>query len=211
MIMNVRFGLSSALVSSAALLFTLASTNAHAASATVALDGASYLSATNGSGTIGAGDSTQSMWTTGDYVSKAFTTSGLSSVTALNASIDIYSTLGSYNGGAGTDLQVNVLLNGNLIGSVNALSCGHYCQENQTLHFSANAFAPVVGNDAYTVTFALGNTIPSGEGSIRFFGSSSVTISSAVPEPTTYGLILAGVLGLSLSSRKFRQGLASKN
>ncbi|MBI5925774.1 MAG: PEP-CTERM sorting domain-containing protein [Aquabacterium sp.] len=208
--MNVRFSLSSALASGVAILSTLASTAACAASATVSLDGASYLSATNGSGTISAAGSSQSMWTTGDYVTKAFTTSGLSSVTSLEASINIHNMLGTYNGTTGTDLQINVLLNGSLLGSLNALACGYYCNENQTLHFSSSAFAPIVGNDAYTVTFALGNTIPQGEGSIRFFGDSSITVAGAVPEPGTYGLLFAGVLGLGLSSRKFRQGLAGK-
>lgn len=146
-----------------------------------------YSSATNGTGTIPSGGQSGFMWTSGDFIEQTFTGTGLTSVTSFSDDFVIQNVLGGFNE------TVNVLINGNLVGSFTALDCG-FCSSNQPISFSAGPFAPIVGSGSYTIDFVLQDTIPGGGGSIAFLDGGEATLSgaAAVPGP----VVGAGFPGL---------------
>ncbi|MGH7023249.1 MAG: PEPxxWA-CTERM sorting domain-containing protein [Caulobacteraceae bacterium] len=164
--------------------------------------GDAYFSATNGgAGTIPSGGQTAYMWTAGDYVTQTDNL-GVSSITGFTDTFSIENDL------SGDNETVEASINGINIGSFTALDCGA-CDSDQSVTID-ETFAPIAGiGGSYTFTFTLEDTLPDGGGSIAFFGDGAGSVTTGVPEPAIWALMLAGFAGLGVALRRRRRLLAT--
>ena len=158
----------------------------------------SYDSATNGSGIIPAGGESAFMWTSGDNIRQTFTGTGLASVQRFSDSFEIQNFTNTVNE------TVDVAINGSTVGSFTVNDCGA-CGTDQTINFSST-FAPLTGSGTYTITMTLQDSLGLGSGSIAFLDGGRGFLSSGVPEPTAWALMLLGVGGLGGVLRRRRVG-----
>jgi hypothetical protein len=157
--------------------------------------GNSYCSATDGCGTIPAGGQTQPQWTTGDYVMSSVFNLPTTSVTDLTANWSFVNSLG----GGGNDETWYVYLNGVAVAQTTLPDCG-YCGDTQTVTGTVNFadIAPIGGG--YQLELVLQNTIPFGGGSVTWLDGGTTGLSySAVPEPSTWAMMLLGFAGLGFA------------
>jgi hypothetical protein len=191
------------LAAASVALAALAAQSAHAVTVAFPAAGASWFSATDGSGTIPAGGQTGFMWTTGDYVVQTFAGTGLTSVDSISADW-VYEDL---LGGGGNDETVYVLVNSIAVAQFTALDC-NYCGSYLTVGGTVN-FAPIAGAGTYTIELQLQNTIPGGGGSIAFADGGLTTLTgSSAPEPAAWAMMLAGfgLAGVALRRRRLIAG-----
>lgn len=151
-----------------------------------------WSSATNGTGTIPMGGRSGFMWTKGDYValqaSAKTPTGGVA--TSGTDTFNILNVLGQ-------DLTVDLLVDGHDVGSFTIPQCGE-CFASQTYTANFN-FAPlVIPAGPLSVSWVLQNTIGGGGGSIAWEdgGQGALFGTVGVPEPSSWSIALAGLLGL---------------
>ena len=175
---------------------------AAAAQAQVSVDvpgvGATWSSATTGSGTLSAGGQTGFMWTTGDFVSQTVTGTGLDFATEFADTFSIQNILGE-------DMTIGASLNGTSIGQFTIANCD-FCEQVQqvSVDFTFAKIASDPGN--FNVIFTLENTMPPGEGSLTFLEGGRGTLSGTggVPEPASWALMIMGFGGLGAAMRRRR-------
>ena len=163
--------------------------------------GDAYVSATDGSGTIPAGGQTAFQWTTGDSVLSSIFTLPTTSVTDLTANWSFVDNLG----GGGNDESWIVYVNGVAVASAILVDC-NYCGSTQTVTGTVNFadIAPIGGG--YQVELVLQNTIPSGGGAVAWLDGGTTGLSySALPEPSTWAMMLLGVAGLGFAGFRARR------
>lgn len=148
--------------------------------------GADWISQGNAdSGTLTGGDATNYMWVTDDYVRQTFTDTGLASATSADGRVTIENVLGA------TDLLVDFLVNGITVGQFTIAAC-NFCFEIQEISYSFD-FSAIAGDD-YDIEFRLANTIPDGDGSVRWFEGGLLILEgeAVIPEPASWALMIAG-------------------
>jgi len=157
--------------------------------------GDSYLSQTNGSGTIPSGGETDYMWTAGDWVASSVFVLPTSSVTGLSANWNFEDFLG----GGNTETWY-VLVNGIAVAQA-ILPDDSYNGDilNVSGSVSFAGIAPASGG--YQVTLVLQNSVPFGGGSVAWLdgGVTGLTYEAnhVVPEPGSLVLLGSGVVGLA--------------
>ena len=132
------------------------------------------------------------IWTTGDHWTQNFSATGVAQ--ANHADLHLFINDNVLVGG--NQLNLNLLLNGNLAGSF-SIPAG----TTGALDVGFN-FASVAGPD-YLVRIQATNTIPDGAGSVSIApdGRSTITL---VPEPATLGLLAAMLLAASMRRGRAR-------
>lgn len=119
----------------------------------------------------------------GDKVAEIFTASGVFGATTLNLELDV-----TYNSlVAGSSVDWDVLVNGVDVGDWTWSSA-----DGIGLTHLSYTFAPIQG-EFTSLALVVKNEVISGAGSIALGYDTLGTITSAVPEPSTYLLLLAGL------------------
>ncbi len=131
----------------------------------------------------------------GDSITQTYTGTGLASISGLDLAFSV--PLNFLNSGAAVDW--NVLVNGITVGSWMWTVADGTGPVNLAYNFSS-----IAGAGTYTIEMAVTNIVPPGEGSIAISNTGLATLVSGTPEPTTLGLIGAGLLGLGALARRKR-------
>lgn len=131
------------------------------------------------------------LWNQGDYVGQDVTGSGLGSISQLSIDLQYQNVLD-----VGFTETYGVTVNGTNVGSFSIAGIG---DDNYYFQSDVFSFSPISGpyDILFTITSA---TIPLGDGSIGWVDdgvTSTITLSSATPEPGTMALFAIG-LGLPL-------------
>ena len=148
-----------------------------------------------GAGTIPSGGQTGFQWAAGDYVLSSILTVPTTSVTDLTANWSFVNELG----GGGNNETWYVYLNGVAVAQTTLPDCD-YCGTTQTVTGTVNfaGIAPIGGG--YQLELVLQNTIPFGGGSVAWLDGGTTGLSySAVPEPSTWAMMLLGFAGLGFA------------
>jgi hypothetical protein len=142
------------------------------------------------------------IWYQNDFWAQTFLSSSLGSVNRLTLNLNVANVL------SGPSMVFHALLNGTNVGSF-----GFSPSSPDGLYSFDYFFSPVFSASDYRVELRVASaTIPGGLGSVglRLDGSSSVTIheGSVVPEPSTWILMLTGLLGLGFAHRMRKRTVA---
>jgi hypothetical protein len=135
-----------------------------------------------------------------DFVSQTFTGTGLASVDSLDLSLTLRTNVLKNNAVVSFDVFVNSIIVGGIT----------FDQTDPTgVAFPLNfPFFPINGAGTYSILLDETNTVPGGDGSVSFVWDvpNSLTLNgtTSVPEPTTFGLIGLGLLGLGAMRRRRR-------
>ena len=127
----------------------------------------------------------------GHQVSQTFAGTGVFNAVSLELNILVSKNVLA----PGNSVQWDVFVNGIDVGDWSWSDASGTGYMHQTY-----GFAPIAG-DTYTVLMAVKNTVPDGAGSIALNYDSTMTI-SAVPEPETYAMMLAGLGLLGAAARR---------
>lgn len=123
----------------------------------------------------------------GDMVSESWTGTGEMVVNALDLHLNVPENV--LNSGA--TVEWDVLVNSTLVGSFSVIE-GYFGDLDLTFNFS-----PIAGLGDYTVTMEVTNDVPGGFGSHTLdHTDSSMTLYTAVPEPTSMAALGLGALAL---------------
>ncbi|ELX11379.1 hypothetical protein Jab_2c34980 [Janthinobacterium sp. HH01] len=129
----------------------------------------------------------------GDSVSQGYAGSGVFGTT--NLELDLNVTHNSLNNGA--SVQWDVLVNGQDVGDWNVAQGSGTGVSHLSLNFGA------IAGEFNSLALVVKNNVPGGQGSISLGLNTEASV-SAVPEPETYGMLLAGVAVIGLMARRKR-------
>jgi hypothetical protein len=145
----------------------------------------------NTTSTLGSNPGTGVFDFSGSYIQQTFVDTGLTSaVTAeWKFAMTNFTALGHDN-------FFSVLINGNVVGTFDLVGTNLGRSQSFDLNFNFN---PIAGED-YTLEILATSSVPLGGGSWNWVAGGTVTlgdgIATAVPEPSTWAMMIAGFLGL---------------
>jgi hypothetical protein len=156
------------------------------------------------SGTLGPGG-TAEQTQMGDGISQTFTATGLSSVNeAIFSGVTIIERTTEF-----TKTNFDVLINGSKVGNIGYESLGDVVN----IVFSGTAiFLPVAADASGNFTISVVETtdVPTGHGSWDFLPGGTVElfgVEAAVPEPSTWAMMILGFLGVGLAAFRRKASL----
>jgi len=154
--------------------------------------GGSGLSCFNSANSAACGGAEDNIWNTGDFISQTFSGTGLASVNQLSLSLSLVNVLAS-----GQNESWSIDLNGTDVGTLSETGSG------VTSYSNTFNFASIAGPN-YTILFTvLAPGVPGGNGTLGLLtgadGTSTATLSSTVPEPSSLLLFLTGAAGIGIA------------